>query len=232
MLDFVLDDLHSLGGGLGSRDKSKLEEYTESIRDIERRIQKAEEHKGGEAVSLERPRGIPDLYADHVGLMSDLMIAAFQADMTRVITFMMQREGSNRAFPEIDVPEGCHIPTHHMHDPAKIAKARRIDEHRVKVFAPLIKRMSEVQDGDGTLLDNTLLLYGAGIRDGNSHSHDNLPLILLGGKGAGIKGGRHIRSKTDTPMTDLLVTMLDRAGLRIDNLGDSDGRLEQLSGLA
>ena len=232
MLDFVLDDLHSLGAGLGSRDKSKLEEYTESIRDIERRIQKAEEHKSGEPVALERPRGIPDLYADHVGLMSDLMIAAFQADMTRVITFMMQREGSNRAFPEIDVPEGCHIPTHHMHDPAKIAKARRIDEHRVRVFAPLIKRMTEVQDGDGSLLDHTLLLYGAGIRDGNSHSHDNLPLILLGGKAAGINGGSHIRCKPDTPMTDLLLTMLDRAGVPIDNLGDSDGRLEQLSGVA
>ena len=232
ILDFVLDDLHGLGGGLGPRDKSKLEEYTESIRDIERRIQKAEEHKSGETVSLKRPSGIPDLYADHVGLMSDLLIAAFQADMTRVITFMMQREGSNRAFPEIDVPEGCHIPTHHMSDPAKIAKARRIDEHRIKVFAPLIKRMSETQDGDGSLLDHTLLLYGAGIRDGNSHSHDNLPLILLGGKAAGIKGGRHVRCKPDTPMTDLLVTMLDRAGVPIDHLGDSDGRLEELPGIA
>jgi hypothetical protein len=232
MLDFVLDDLHSLGGGLGSRDKSKLEEYTESIRDIERRIQKAEEHKSGDAVAVERPRGIPDLYADHVELMSDLLVAAFQADMTRVITFMMQREGSNRAFPEIDVPEGCHIPTHHMNDPAKIAKARRIDEHRIKVFLPLIKRMSETQDGDGSLLDHTLLLYGAGIRDGNSHSHDNLPLILMGGKAAGIKGGRHVRCRPDTPMTDLLLTMMDRAGVPIDNLGDSNGRLEQLSGIA
>jgi len=232
LLDFVLDDLHGLGRGLGSRDKSKLEEYTESIRDIERRIQKAEEHKSGEAAAVERPRGIPDLYADHVGLMSDLLVAAFQADMTRVITFMMQREGSNRAFPEIDVPEGCHIPTHHMNDPAKIAKARRIDEHRIKVFLPLIKRMSETPDGDGSLLDHTLLLYGAGIRDGNSHSHDNLPLILLGGKAAGIQGGRHVRCKPDTPMTDLLLTMLGKAGVPVDNLGDSDGRLEQLSGIA
>lgn len=232
MLDFVLDDLHSLGKGLGPRDKTKLEEYTESIRDIERRIQKAEEHKSVETSSLERPRGIPDLYADHVGLMSDLLIAAFQADMTRVITFMMQREGSNRAFPEIGVPEGCHIPTHHMSDPAKIAKARRIDEHRIKVFTPLIERMSKTQDGDGSLLDHTILLYGAGIRDGNSHSHDNLPLALFGGKAAGIKGGNHVRCKPDTPMTDLLVTMLDRAGVPIENLGDSDGRLEQLSGIA
>ena len=115
---------------------------------------------------------------------------------------------------------------------AKIAKARKIDEHRVNVFAPLIRRLSEVQDGDGRLLDNTLLLYGAGIRDGNSHSHANLPLILMGGKAAGIKGGRHVRCKPDTPMTDLLLTMLDRAGVPIENLGDSDGRLEQVVGLA
>ncbi len=229
VLDFVMGDLGRLGSGLGTHDRAKLEEYVDSIRDIERRIQKAEQHQGTSVTGLEHPQGIPELFADHVGLMSDLLVAAFQADMTRVITFMMQREGSNRAFPEIDVAEGCHIPTHHMNDPAKIAKARIIDEHRVRVFAPLVKRLNEVKDGDGSLLDHTLLLYGAGIRDGNTHSHDNLPLALIGGRAAGIRGGRHIRFKQDTPMTDLLVTMLDKAGVSLDNFADSDGRLNQLS---
>jgi len=232
VLDFVLGDLNRLGSGLGSRDKSKLEEYVESIRDIERRIQKAEQHQATSVAGVERPQGIPELFADHVGLMGDLMIAAFQADMTRVVTLMMQREGSNRAFPEIDVAEGCHIPTHHMGDAAKIAKARKVDEHRVNVFVPIAKRLSEVKDGDGSLLDHTVLLYGAGIRDGNTHSHDNLPLALLGGRAAGIRGGRHVRFKPDTPVTDLLITMLDKAGVPVDQLGDSDGRLAELSEIA
>ncbi|MEO8594100.1 MAG: DUF1552 domain-containing protein [Candidatus Solibacter sp.] len=231
VLDFVLSDLSRLVSELGNRDKAKLEEYVEAIRDIERRIQKAEQQNVANVPAIGRPVGIPELFADHVKLMSDLMIIAFQTDMTRVVTFMMQREGSNRAFPEIDVAEGCHIPTHHMNDPAKIAKARIIDEHRVKTFVPLVQRMSEIQDGDGTLLDHTLLLYGAGIRDGNTHSHDDLPLVMLGGKAAGVRGGRHIRFKPDTPMTDLLVTMLDRANVPLDKLGDSGGKLKELSGL-
>jgi hypothetical protein len=229
VLDFVLNDLGRLGSRLGNHDRAKLEEYVEAIRDIERRIQKAEQQNAAKTPSMDCPVGIPELFADHVKLMSDLMVIAFRTDMTRVVTFMMQREGSNRAFPEIDVAEGCHIPTHHMNDPAKIDKARKIDAHRVRVFVPLVQRLSEVQDGDGTLLDHTLLLYGAGIRDGNTHSHENLPLVLLGGKAAGIRGGRHIRYQPDTPMTDLLVTMLDRAGVPLDKLGDSDRKLKELS---
>ena len=231
LLDFILSDLGRLRSNLGGRDKVKMEEYVEAIRDIERRIQKAERQNAAKYPSMERPLGIPELFTDHVNLMSDLMVIAFQTDITRVVTFMMQREGSNRAFPEIDVPEGCHIPTHHMNDVGKIAKARKIDEYRVSTFVPLVQRLSQIEEADGSLLDHTLLLYGAGIRDGNSHSHDNLPLALLGGKAAGIRGGRHIRFKQDTPVTDLLVTMLDKANVPLDKLGDSDGKLEQLSGV-
>jgi hypothetical protein len=231
ILDFVLGDLSRTRRGLGPRDNAKLEQYVDSIRDIERRITNAEKQNAMDIPTMARPAGIPDLFEDHVKLMNDLMVIAFQTDMTRVITFMMQREGSNRAFPEIGVPEGCHIPTHHMNDPEKIAKARIIDQHRVTTFAHLVGRMKETQDGDGTLLDHTLLIYGGGIRDGNTHSHEDLPTVLLGGRAAGVKGGRHIRYKADTPMTNLLVTMLDKAGVPADTLGDSTGPLDQLSGV-
>jgi hypothetical protein len=180
---------------------------------------------------MERPAGVPDLFEDHAKLMSDLMVVAYQTDMTRVITFMMAREGSNHSFPELGVPEGCHVVTHHQNDPEKIEKAQRVDEHRVKAFSYLVRRLAETQDGDGTLLDHTLLLYGAGIRDGNVHDHIDLPLLLLGGQAAGVKGGHHLRYQPNTPMTNLLVTMLDKAGVPCDRLGDSTGKLNELYGV-
>ena len=231
LLDYVTGDVAKLEPKLGARDKSKLDEYCESIRDIERRIQKAEQQTDIKTPLLERPAGIPELFEEHARLMSDLMVVAFQTDMTRVITYMFAREGSNRAFPELGVPEGCHVVTHHQNDPAKIAKAQIVEEHRAKSFAYLVKRMKETQEGDGTLLDHTLLLYGAGIRDGNTHDHVDLPLLLAGGKAVGIRGGRHVRSSADTPMTNLLVTILDRAGVVIDKLGDSTGKMDQLAGV-
>ena len=230
ILDYVRGDVGRLQPVLGARDKSKLDEYLEAIRDIERRIQKAEQQTAVKTPVMERPVGIPELFEDHARLMSDLMVVAYQTDMTRVITYMFAREGSNRAFPELGVSEGCHVVTHHQNDPEKIAKAQKVEEHRAKSFAYLVKRMSEAQDGDGTLLDHTLLLYGAGIRDGNTHDHIDLPLVLAGGKSAGIKSGRHIRSTAGTPLTNLLVTMLDRAGVTVDTLGDSTGKIDQLAG--
>ncbi len=231
ILDYVNGDVARLEPKLGARDKNKLDEYLESIRDIERRIQKAEQQTAIKTPVMERPVGIPESFEEHARLMSDLMVVAFQTDMTRVITYMFAREGSNRAFPDLGVPEGCHVVTHHQNDPAKIAKAQVVEEFRAKSFAYLVQRMAEVQDGDGTLLDHTLLLYGAGIRDGNSHDHIDLPLALVGGKSAGIKGGRHVRAGKDTPMTNLLVTMLDRAGLPVDSMGDSTGKMDQLAGV-
>jgi hypothetical protein len=231
ILDYVNADVARLEPQLGARDRRKLDEYLDSIRDIERRIQKAEQQTEANTPRMERPVGIPPIFDDHVRLMSDLMVAAFQTDMTRVITFMFAREGSNRAFPEIGIAEGCHVVTHHQNDPEKIAKAQRVEEHRAKSFAYLLQRMKETRDGDGSLLDHTVLLYGAGIRDGNTHDHVDLPLTLAGGKSAGIRGGRHLRAKSETPMTNLLVTMLDRVGVKVDHLGDSTGSLQELVGV-
>jgi Protein of unknown function (DUF1552) len=230
-LDYVRGDVAQLEPKLGARDKGKLDEYLEAIRDIERRIQKAEVQTGVKTPVMERPVGIPEVFEDHARLMSDLMVVAFQTDMTRVITYMFAREGSNRAFPDLGIPEGCHVVTHHQNDPEKIAKAQKVEEHRAKSFAYLVQRMSEAEDGDGSLLDHTILLYGAGIRDGNTHDHIDLPLVLVGGKSAGIKGGRHVRSSPETPMTNLLVSMLDRAGIDVATIGDSTGKMDQLAGV-
>ena len=230
ILDYVRGDLARLEPGLGTRDKRKLDEYFESIRDIERRIQKAEQQKMQMPV-MESPVGIPDSFEEHAKLMADLMVIAWQTDMTRVITFMMAREGSNRSYREIGVPDGHHSVTHHQNDPEKVAKTQKIDEHHVKAFAYLVKRLDETKDGDGTLLDHSMLLYGSSIRDGNVHDHHDLPLVLAGGKGAGLQTGRHIRYKPETPMTNLLVTMLDRSGVPAETLGDSTGEVDQLCGV-
>ncbi len=232
LLDYVCGDVARLKSTLGPRDKGKLDQYLDGIRDIERRIQKAEQQSAEMQVPLmERPAGIPDLFEDHAKLMSDLMVIAYQTDMTRVITFMMAREGSNRSYREIGVPDGHHSVTHHQNDPEKIAKTQKIDEYHVRCFSYLVKRLSETPDGDGTLLDHTMLLYGSSIRDGNAHDHEDLPLVLIGGKSAGIKGGRHVRYGSDTRMTNLLLTMLDKAGVRTESLGDSTGKLDYLCGV-
>jgi hypothetical protein len=229
ILDYVRSDLARLEPGLGARDKSKIEEYFESIRDIERRIQKAEEQSATMKVPvMERPVGIPDTFEEHAKLMSDLLVIAWQTDMTRVITFMMARESSNRSYREIGVPDGHHAVTHHQNDPEKIAKTQKIDELHVKSFAYLLKRLAETKDGDGTLLDHSMLLYGSGIRDGNVHDHHDLPLVLAGGKSAGVHGGRHVRYKPETPMNNLLLTLLDKLGVPIDRFGDSSGRADRL----
>jgi hypothetical protein len=230
ILDYVLGDLSRIQVGLGTRDKSKLDEYLDSIRDIERRIQKAEEQSAAMKLPvMERPVGIPDTFEEHAKLMSDLMVIAWQTDMTRVISFMMAREGSNRSYREIGVPDGHHSVTHHQNDPEKISKTQKIDELHVKALAYLLKRLDETKDGDGTLLDHSMLLYGSSIRDGNVHDHHDLPLVLAGGMSTGIKGGRHIRYKPETPMNNLLLTLLDKTGVPGDTLGDSTGKLDQLA---
>ncbi len=232
ILDYVRGDLARMQPGLGARDKSKLDEYFESIRDIERRIQKAEQQSATMKMPvMERPAGIPDSFEDHAKLMADLMVIAWQTDMTRVITFMMAREGSNRSYREIGVPDGHHSVTHHQNDPVKVAKTQKIDELHVKAFSYLVKRLDETKDGDGTLLDHSMVLYGSSIRDGNVHDHHDLPLLLAGGKTAGIKSGRHIRYAPETPMNNLLLTMLDKAGIPGETLGDSTGKVDQLSGV-
>ncbi|HEY3839477.1 MAG TPA: DUF1552 domain-containing protein [Bryobacteraceae bacterium] len=230
ILDFVREDVARLKPGLGTRDKSKLDEYLEAIRDIERRIQKAEEQSATMKLPvMERPTSIPDEFEDHAKLMSDLMVIAFQTDMTRVVTFMMAREGSNRSYRSIGVSDGHHSVTHHQNDPEKIAKTMKIDELHTKSFAYLVNKLKSTPDGDGNLLDHSLLLYGSSISDGNAHTHHDLPLVLVGGGAGQIKGGRHIRYAPETPMNNLLVSMLDKAGVKADKWGDATGPIEQLS---
>ncbi len=230
ILDFIRGDVARLEPGLGSRDKSKLDEYLDSIRDIERRIQKAEQQSAGLKLPvMERPSAIPEEFADHAKLMSDLMVIAFQTDMTRVVSFMLAREGSNRSYRSIGVSDGHHSVTHHQNDPDKIAKTAKINELHVQTFSYLLDRLKATPDGDGTLLDHSMILYGSSISDGNAHTHHDLPLVLAGGTACNIKGGRHIRYNDQTPMNNLLVTMLDKAGVPAETLGDATGKLEQLS---
>lgn len=230
LLDFVRGDVARLQPELGTRDKNKLEEYLDGIRDIERRIQKAEQQSATMKLpTLERPSGVPDEFEEHSKLMCDLMVLAFQTDMTRVISFMMAREGSNRSYRSIGIADGHHSVTHHQNDPEKIAKTIKIDELHVKSFAYLVDKMDKTKDGDGTLLDHSLLLYGSSISDGNAHTHHDLPLVLVGGAGCNVKGGRHIRYPKETPMNNLLLTMLDKAGVQAQTLGDATGKIDQLS---
>jgi hypothetical protein len=232
ILDFVRGDVSRLGAGLGARDKSKLAEYLDGIRDIERRIQKAEQQSASVKIPLmERPTSIPDEFEAHSKLMSDLMVIAFQTDMTRVISFMMAREGSNRSYRSIGVSDGHHSVTHHQNDPEKIAKTMKIDELHVRSFAYLLDRLQQTPDGDGTLLDHSMVLYGSSISDGNAHTHHDLPLVLAGGSTVNIRGGQHLRYKPETPMNNLLLTVLDKAGVPAETLGDSTGKLDQLSGV-
>jgi len=232
LLDFVREDVARLKPSLGNRDKSKLDEYLEAIRDIERRIQKAEQQSATMKLPvMERPTAIPDEFEDHAKLMSDLITIAFQTDMTRVITFMMAREGSNRSYRSIGVTDGHHSVTHHQNDPEKIAKTQKIDELHVKTFAYLIEKLKNTPDGEGSLLDHSMILYGSSISDGNAHTHHDLPLVLVGGAAGQIKGGRHIRYAPETPMNNLLLTMLDKAGVPAEKLGDATGKIDQLSGV-
>lgn len=232
ILDFVREETASLKAGLSARDKNKLDQYTDSIRDIERRIELAEQQQESAALpAFDRPAGIPELYADHAKLMMDLQVLAFQADLTRVTTFMMGREGSDISYPYIGVPDAHHSTTHHQNNPEKIAKVTKINEHHVELFSYMVERMKSAEDGDGTLLDNSMLLYGSSISDGNKHLHTDLPLVLVGGAGGKLKGGRHIRYEADTPMTNLLLSMLDKAGVEVDQLGDSTGELNLLAGV-
>jgi hypothetical protein len=230
ILDYIRGDVARLSSGLGGSDRNKLDQYLEAIRDIERRIQKAEEQNATMKMPvMERPTGIPDEFEDHAHLMMDLQVLAFQADMTRVISFMMAREGSNRSYRSIGITDGHHSVTHHMNDPVKIEKTAKINTHHVETFAYLINKLKSTPDGDGTLLDHSQILYGSSISDGNAHTHHDLPIALIGGAAGRIKGGRHVRYPKETPLNNLLLTMMDHTGVQLEKLGDSTGELKLLS---
>jgi len=231
ILDYISGDIDRLETNLGSRDRNKLSEYLESIRDVERRIQKAEEQNATlKLPTLEKPSGVPAEFEEHAKLMMDLQVIAFQADLTRVITFMVGREGSNRSYRQINVSDGHHSVTHHQNDPEKIEKVTKIDTYHTGLLAYFLGKLQDTKDGDGNLLDHSMVLYGSSICDGNAHTHHNLPLVLAGGAGGSIKGGRHLVYDKETPMNNLLLTLLDKAGVPApEKYGDSTGRVQHLS---
>jgi len=232
ILDFVSGSVDRMETKIGKGDRAKLSEYLDAVRDIERRIQKAEEQNATMVMPvMERPAAAPEEFVDHARLMMDLMVIAWQTDMTRVTSFMLAREGSNRSYREIGVADGHHSCTHHQNDPDKIAKTVKINEHHVRQFAYLIDKLKSTKDGDGTLLDHSMVLYGSSISDGNQHTHVDLPLVLVGSASGQIKSGRHVRCAPETPMNNLLLSMLDKVGVPTDTLGDSTGKLEHLSGV-
>jgi hypothetical protein len=229
VLDFVREDSRDLSKKLGATDQRKLDEYFSAIRDIEQRIARAGKLPPVKAPSS-KPNGIPASYQEHIRLMCDLMVLAFQADITRVVTFVLANEGSNKPYPFIGVPEGHHDLSHHGNDLQKKAKIRDINRFHTTQLAYLLSRLRSIKEGDGTLLEHCMIAYGSGNSDGNAHNHDDLP-VLVAGKGCGtIKTARHLRYRNETPLNNLWVSLLDRMSIKIGHLGDSTGALPGLAG--
>ena len=233
LLDSVMDKVADLQRQIGPSDRTKVDEYLSSVRDVERRFQKAEEQSARELPPMDQPDGAPATFGEHARLMFDMQVLAYQADLTRVCTLMMGREQTGRVYSEIGVSEAHHPLSHHRNDAAKIATMSKINTFHTQLLAEYLGKLKATPDGDGTLLDHVMILYGAGMSNSNSHDHHNLPLLLLGGAGAQVKGGRHLKYKNDTPSVNLLVTMMDKMGVPIDRVGDSSGKLnlETLSGV-
>jgi len=229
ILDFVREDANALQPNLGGNDRRRLDEYMASIRDIEQRIERAAQLPEPRRPNMTQPTGIPQSYQDHLRLLCDLMVLAFQADITRVSTLVFANEGSNKPYPFIEVREGHHDLSHHGNDAAKLRKIATINRFHVTQYAYLLGRLKNIREGEGTLLDNCMIAYGSGNSDGNRHNHDDLP-VLLAGRGSGtIRAGRHIRYGRNTPLNNLWLSMLDRVGSSVETLGDSTGRLSSLT---
>lgn len=230
ILDSVMERVSDLGRVLGPKDKAKLGEYLDSLRDIERRIQKAEEQNASNInISVSEPAGIPSVYEDHARLMFDMQVLAYQTDLTRVITFMIARELSGRSYPQIGVAESHHPISHHLNDPAKLASLARINVHHTSLFAYYLDRLKSTPDGDGSLLDSVMIIYGAGMADSNLHAPSGLPVLVVGGGGGTLSGGRHLKFPLDTPLANLNLALLDKLGVPVQTMGDSTGKLELLS---
>ncbi len=225
ILDLTRENTQSLVSTLGSTDRRKMDEYLTAIREVETRIAKAE--KDPEIPTGEKPSGIPFSYREYVKLMFDLQTIAFQSDLTRVSTMMLGREGSVRVYPEIGVPDPHHPLTHHRNNEDFIEKVTKINEHHVELFSYFVERLKATNDGEGSLLDHSTILYGGAISDGNQHSNHNLPLVIAGHAG-GLKGGRHVAAEAKTPAANLFVDILNRSGVEVENFGDSTGRLSLL----
>jgi len=234
ILDSITDRVKSLQKSLGAGDNRKVSDYLESLRDVERRIQKAEEQSAQNTAnmpSVERPVGIPDSFERHVGLLYDLQLLAFQSDLTRVTTFMYGREQNGRPYPQIGVPEPHHPLTHHQDLPEKMEKCAKIQTYHVRLFADYLEKLRSTPDGDGSLLDHVILLYGGGISHSDRHTHGPLPTLVVGGGSGTIKGGRHLVYPEHTPLTNLQLTLLANLGVPAEKFGDTTGQLKELAGL-
>ena len=223
LLDSVTERAHELSRQLGAGDQSKLNQYLDAVRDIERRIQMAEAQGDRELPVIDQPAGIPDTFHEHARLMFDLMALAYETDMTRVVTFMMGREITGRTYAEIGVADAHHPISHHQRDPVKLEKLLKINQYHMTFFAEFLERLRSTPDGDGSLLDSSMIVYGAGMADSNSHYSKDLPILLAGGALGG--GDRHSQYPEHTPLTNLHLSLLDKMGVTIDSLGDSTGRL-------
>ncbi len=221
ILDSLLGEVAGLQRKVGAADRLRLSGYLESLRDVERRIQRALEYTG-EVPVTDRPAGVPESFEQHAKLMFDLQLLAYQADVTRVVTFMIGREFSGRTYPEIGVPDAHHPISHHQRDPLRMEKCAKINHYHVSLFAYFLQRMKETPDGDGSLLDRSVILYGAGMSEGNGHVPLNLPILLAGG-GTGLKGGRHVKAASGTPLANLHVGLLNRLGVPAERHGNSTG---------
>ncbi|MCZ6887950.1 MAG: DUF1552 domain-containing protein, partial [Gammaproteobacteria bacterium] len=229
LLDWVSEDYTRLKNKLGVSDQVRVDNYLDSIREVERQIQRAEAGvEDNPLPDLDRPRGVPAAYGDHAKLMFDLLLLALQGDITRVITFQLARETSNRTYPEVGVPDSHHPLSHHGNDPGKIARMSRINTFHVSLFAEFLEKLQAVPEGNGSLLDHSVFLYGSGMGNPSTHDHDNLPILVAGGSACGMKGGRHIKYETGTPLANLHMTLLDRVGVHLDSFGDSNGKVEDL----
>ncbi|MEO7411923.1 MAG: DUF1552 domain-containing protein [Opitutaceae bacterium] len=231
LLDWMVEDISSLKRNLGPSDQARVNEYLDTVREVERRIQKAEADAATSSLpaDLERPLGVPASYADHAKLMFDLQVLAMQGDITRVCTFQLARETSNRTYvAETGVSDPHHPLTHHGNDPDKIARMAKINAFHVSLFAYYLERLKATPDGNGSLLDHSLILYGSGIGNPNIHDHTNLPVLVAGGAAGGMKGGRHIRYDQPVPLANLHLSLLDKVGVRIDSFADSTGKINDL----
>jgi len=229
LLDWFNDDIARLKRELGPGDRARVSQYLDTVREVERRIQKAEADAANNPLpDLDRPVGVPATYADHARLMFDLQVLALQGDVTRVITFQLARETSTRTYPEIGVPDPHHPLSHHGNDPAKIARMAKINQFHVSLFAEFLAKLKATPEGNGTLLDHSLYLYGSGMGNPNVHDHSNLPILVAGGAAGGMKGGRHIKYDQPTPLANLYLTLLDKVGVRLDSFADSKGKVDGL----
>lgn len=229
VLDFINEDARRLRSGLGQTDREKLDEYLTGVREVERRVTQGDRPTAAPQGDGAAPAGIPDDYAEHIRVMCDMMVLAFQADLTRISTFMLANAGSNRSYNQIDVPDGHHSLSHHRGDPKKHAKIRKINRFHVTQLAYLLKKLKSVPEGEGTLLDSAMVVYGSGLSDGNRHNNENLPVLLAGRGGGTIDTGRHLRFEEETPLNNLYLSLLNRFGTPAEFLGDSTGLLPRLS---